>query len=59
MEWDKARCETRVFGSKVLAHVPEQKCTKWDVHTVEGIHVEYCATSNGIEFCIETQAKLQ
>ena len=37
----------RVFGSKAFVHVPEQKRTKWDAHTVEGIHVGYSETSNG------------
>lgn len=29
----------RVFGSKAYAHIPKEKRTKWDAHTVEGILV--------------------
>ena len=48
----------RAFGSKAYAHVPKEKRTKWDSHSVEGVLVGYNETSNGYRILHPSTGKI-
>ena len=48
----------RVFGSKAYAHVPTEKRTKWDSHSVDGVLVGYGDSSNGYRILVPNTGKV-